>query len=86
MIELLRLPVLKGSTGMSKSTLYERIAEGLFPKQVPLGGRIVAWPANEVAAVNAARIAGHTAAQIRELVSKLHAARRADHELFNPDG
>ena len=39
------------------------------------GPRCVAWPAVEVAALNAARIAGKGEADIRALVTRLQAAR-----------
>ena len=55
---ILRLPAIKTSTGLSRSTIYLRVAQGEFPKPVSLGGRAVGWPASEVAALNAARIAG----------------------------
>jgi len=48
----------------------------LWTKQVSLGPRAVGWPANEVTALNAARISGKTDAEIRELVLKLEAARK----------
>ena len=38
MNKFLRLPQVKASTGLSKSSIYARIAEGTFPKQIPLGG------------------------------------------------
>ena len=41
--KLLRLPQVKSITGLSKSTIYARISEGTFPKQVPLGPRLVVW-------------------------------------------
>jgi len=41
--KLLRLPQVKASTGLSKSSIYARIAEGTFPKQIPLGARLVVW-------------------------------------------
>ena len=56
---------------------YLRIAQGLWTKQVSLGPRCVGWPAHEVAALNAARIAGKTDEEIRALVLKLEAARKA---------
>jgi prophage regulatory protein len=37
----------------------------------------VGWPANEVSALNAARIAGKTDAEIGNLVTRLEAARKA---------
>jgi len=74
---ILRLPDVKGATGLSRSTLYLRIAHGAFTHPVSLGGRAVGWPAHEVAAINAARIAGKPDAEIRELVAKLEADRKA---------
>lgn len=73
---ILRLPDVKTSTGLSRSSIYLRIAQGEFPKPVSLGGRAVGWPASEVAALNAARIAGKSNAEIRDLVVKLEAARK----------
>ena len=74
---ILRLPMVKAETGYSRSTIYLRIAQGLWPKQICLGPRCVGWPANEVATLNAARIAGKTEEDIRALVLKLHVARKA---------
>jgi len=73
---LLRLPTVKAETGASRSTIYLRIQQGLWPKPVKLGPRSVAWPASEVAALNAARIAGMVDAEIRALVTRLEAARK----------
>ena len=46
--KLLRLPQVKSATGLSKSTIYSRIAEGNFPKQVPLGPRLVVWVESDI--------------------------------------
>jgi len=73
---ILRLPAIKESTGLSRSTLYLRIEQGLLTKPVSLGGRAVGWPADEVAALNAARIAGKSNPEVRDLVEKLEAARK----------
>jgi prophage regulatory protein len=45
---ILRLPEVKRSTGLSRSTIYLRVAEGTFPKPVSLGGRAVGWLEAEV--------------------------------------
>ncbi len=63
--------------GLSRSTHYHQIAEGLFTKPVRIAQRAVGWPAREVAALNAARIAGKSDDEIRDLVTKLHAERGA---------
>ena len=72
---LLRLPAVKAQSGYSRSTIYLRISHGLWTKPVSLGARAVAWPAGDVAALNAARIAGKSDDQIRTLVLKLEAGR-----------
>ena len=45
---ILRLPAVKARTGLSRSTIYLRIAEGSFPTPVSLGGRAVGWIEAEV--------------------------------------
>ena len=40
---ILRLPQVKIQAGLSRSAIYQRIAEGAFPKQINLGGRAVGW-------------------------------------------
>lgn len=74
---ILRLKPVLSRIGLSRSTLYLRIAHGVFTHPVSLGGRAVGWPAHEVAALNAARIAGRPDAEIRALVAQLEAARKA---------
>jgi len=73
---ILRLPTVKAESGLSRSTIYSRIAQGLFTKQVSLGPRCVGWPQTEISALNAARIAGNTDAEIRTLVIKLERDRK----------
>ena len=74
-LTILRRRQIEAESGYSRSTLYLRIAQGLWTKQVSLGARAVGWPAAEVDALNAARIAGKTDAEIRALVLRLEAAR-----------
>ena len=74
---IIRLPVVKSECGYSHSTIYLRIAQRLWTRPVSLGARSVGWPAAEVAALNAARIAGKSDNEIRALVVKLETARKA---------
>jgi prophage regulatory protein len=74
---ILRLPAVIAGSGLSRSTIYLRISQGVFTHPVNLGGRAVGWPAHEVTALNAARIAGKQEAEIRSLVAQMEAARRA---------
>jgi len=73
---ILRIPAVKFESGLSRSTIYLRIDQGLWTKPVSLGARAVGWPSDEVAAINAARIAGKTDEEVRSLVAKLEAARK----------
>ena len=45
---ILRLPTVKAVTGLSRSTIYLRMSEGSFPRQVNLGSRAVGWLASEI--------------------------------------
>ncbi|MEA3233850.1 AlpA family transcriptional regulator [Pseudomonas mosselii] len=45
---LLRLPDVIRITGMGRNTVYTRIKEGTFPKQVKIGPKSVAWRQSEI--------------------------------------
>jgi prophage regulatory protein len=77
LLTILRRRQVESASGYSRSTIYLRITQGLWPKPVSIGPRAVGWPANEVDALNAARIAGKGEHEIRSLVTRLEAARRA---------
>lgn len=46
--KILRLPVIKDRTGLSRSTIYLRISKGEFPASISLGGRAVGWLEDDV--------------------------------------
>ena len=73
---ILRLPAVLSERGRSRSAHYLDIQQGLFTRPVAIGLRAVGWPADEVAALNVARIAGKTDNEVRALVVKLEAARK----------
>ena len=73
---ILRIPAIKSYSGYSRSTVYLRVKQGLWTRQISLGPRAVGWPLQEVEAINSARIAGKSDTQIRELVESLHAKRK----------
>lgn len=79
---LLRKSAVMAATGYSLATLHRRITAGLFTKPICTGrdknGAVCqgAWPADELAEINKARIAGKTDDEIRALVVKLEAARK----------
>ncbi len=74
---ILRRPRVEEAIGLSRSTIYLRVSQGLFTQPVSLGPRAVGWPASEVAAINVAPIARKPDEDIRELVAQLEAARMA---------
>ncbi len=43
-----RLPVVIKETGLSRSSIYQRIVDGTFPRQINLGGRAVGWLASDI--------------------------------------
>ncbi len=53
---LLRLTDVRERVPYSRSTIYQLIAEGKFPKPISLGGRAVAWVEDDVDAWIEARI------------------------------
>ena len=54
---LVRLPEVEAMTGCKKSTIYELMRAGRFPKSVRLNARMVAWSENAVLTWVNARIA-----------------------------
>jgi len=53
--ELWSLQIVIAKTGLSRSSIYDFIARGIFPRQRRLGPRRVAWLASEVRAWIASR-------------------------------
>ena len=53
---ILRRRQVEQRTGLSRSTLYQYIKDGSFPKPVPLGPRAVGWIETEVRGWIATRI------------------------------
>jgi prophage regulatory protein len=80
---ILRLPAAQEFSGYTRSTLYRRIKDNLFPPPVLLSEQsgkrapMVGWPERELSAINEARIAGKSNEEIRALVQSLVAARTA---------
>ena len=49
-MRFMRLTEVIRDTGLGRSSIYNRIAEGVFPKPVPLGGSTVGWVSDEIEA------------------------------------
>lgn len=72
---IVREPERRQLTGNPTSTWYELEKDGLVPPPVRLGKYAVGWPLSELAALNAARIAGKSDDEIKSLVKRLIAKR-----------
>lgn len=63
---ILRLPQVKARTGLSRTSIYEFVKRGSFPRPVAIGARAVGWLesgvetwiSGRIAAVDAKHIAG----------------------------
>ena len=73
---ILRLPEVKRVLGhWADASVYTANRARLFTTGVAIGQRAKGWPDYEAQAIAAARIAGKSDDQIRELVKVLHAKR-----------
>lgn len=62
--KILRLPLVRTRTGLSRSTIYDQMSRGRFPKQVTLGPKSVGWIEHEIdewisSRINASRNTTH---------------------------
>ena len=74
---LVRLPEVMAATGLRSTSIYSRAKAGLFTPPIKITSRCSAWPEREIAAINAATIAGKSDEEIREVVKSLVEARTA---------
>ena len=73
---ILRMPEVKRVLGhRADASVYNAIRDGLFTIGVAIGQRAKGWPDYEAQAIAAARVAGKSESQIRELVKHLHTKR-----------
>jgi len=76
-MKLLKLPSVLGLTATSRTTHYALIKDGLMTAPVSLGVHSVAWPEHEISRLVAARIAGKSDEEIKQLVLSMMAERNA---------
>ncbi len=74
---LMLIPQVEAATGMSRSTLYRRVCQGLWTRPHAYSTYIFGWLMSDVAALLAARAARLPENQIRSLVEQLEAGRTA---------
>ncbi len=46
---IMRRPAVEAQTGLSRSTLYDQMRAGKFPRPVPLGDKAVGWLESDIA-------------------------------------
>ena len=68
---IVRRPEVLELLQISRSSLYKKIENGLFPKPINLGSRAVGFLSSENEQILAAMIAGQTQDEIRDLVKRL---------------
>jgi predicted DNA-binding transcriptional regulator AlpA len=56
-LRFLRLPAVEERTGLSRSDIYEKMRQGLFPRQVHMSERVVGWVEAEITQWQLERIA-----------------------------
>ena len=64
-ITFLRLPQVKATTGLSKTTIYEKIKDNAFPCPVLISKRAVAWIESEVRQWAASQVSATRAVNAR---------------------
>lgn len=74
---ILRLPAVQVRTGLSRSTIYARIAEGTFPHSIHLGERAVGWLESDINDWIAAPAVRTAAGNYRD---QTHCKHLSDHE------
>lgn len=60
-MRFIRLKEVMHVTGLGRSSIYNYMAEGRFPKTVSLGGRAVAWVESDIILWMAEKVAARTA-------------------------
>jgi len=48
MERIIRLPEVKAATGKSRSSIYQGMADGSFPRALALGARSIGWRASDI--------------------------------------
>ena len=74
--KIVRRPEVLELLQISRSNLYSKIEQGLWPKPIQLGARAVAWLSNENEQVLAAIIAGQSQEELKQIVKTLEEARK----------
>ena len=63
--------------GISKSTLFNRINDGVLPPSISLGGRAVGWLESEIQIILHAFASSRSKNELRSLVQHIIASRKS---------
>jgi prophage regulatory protein len=63
----LRRPEVERVTGLGRSTIYNKMASGEFPKPIPISGGAVGWLESEIATWQEKRIAARDRANVLQV-------------------
>jgi prophage regulatory protein len=74
--KIVRRPYVLELLQVSRSCLYKKIEQGLWPKPINLGARAVAWLSTENEQLLDAMIAGQSQEEIKQLVKTLEENRK----------
>ena len=74
-LRLIKLSRVQDLTALQTTSVYAMVKSGLLTPPIKLTQRASAWVESEVLAINAARIAGKSDEEIRNLVRQLISAR-----------
>jgi len=76
---ILRIDSVLARSGNSRTQHFDGVRNGTYPPPISIGngGRAKGWLEDEVDAINAARAAGYSDAELRDLVARLVGARQA---------
>ena len=83
--KLIRRRKVEEKTGLSRSTIYDGMAVGTFPKSVPVGPKAVAWVEDEIDQWIEDRIAKRDddRSAFRESLREANRARKAERDASN---
>ena len=84
-LTLERLPAVLGRRGDGRSSLYADIQRGVWTSPIRMG-RASTWPEHETQALLAARIAGASDKQLKQLVHDLLEERKSALTALSPAG
>jgi prophage regulatory protein len=71
-MSIYRISVVKNIIGLCRSSIYNQISQGIFPKPISIGARAVGWIDFEIQAIVDARINGKSDNEIKAIVSEFH--------------